>query len=185
LILEFGRTLENCTRRFKKKKEECNAIFGRGGDAGVARSRGGDGCVQSASSRGRRKPGVAHAAVRGLEWLSRRTTEYRSSKDDAMGVVEDLDELGKLGRGFSSMDDLEKVVIGDGVITRPTYISAYLNTRQKREINELLKAYTCCFAWDYTKIPWLSRSNIDYRLKLVLDRMNREPETSSQRSSEG
>jgi hypothetical protein len=43
-----------------------------------------------------------------LEWLSRRTAEYRSYTDDAMGVVEDLDELGKIGRGFSSMDDIEK-----------------------------------------------------------------------------
>jgi hypothetical protein len=32
--------------------------------------------------------------------------EYRSYTNDAMGVVEDLDELGKLGRCFSSMDDL-------------------------------------------------------------------------------
>jgi hypothetical protein len=32
-----------------------------------------------------------------LEWLSSWTEEYRSSKDDAMGVVEDLDEIGKLG----------------------------------------------------------------------------------------
>jgi hypothetical protein len=30
-----------------------------------------------------------------------------------MGVMEDLDELGKPGRGFSFMDDLEKVDIGD------------------------------------------------------------------------
>jgi hypothetical protein len=59
-----------------------------------------------------------------LKWLSRRTAEYRSYTDDAMGVVEDLDELGKLGRGFSSMEDLEKVDIGDGVIPRPTYVSA-------------------------------------------------------------
>jgi hypothetical protein len=36
------------------------------------------------------------AATRDLEWLSRWTAEYRSSKDDAMGVVEDLDEFGKL-----------------------------------------------------------------------------------------
>jgi hypothetical protein len=28
--------------------------------------------------------------MRDLEWLSRRIVEYRSSKDDAMGVVEDL-----------------------------------------------------------------------------------------------
>jgi hypothetical protein len=39
--------------------------------------------------------------------------------DDAMDVV-DLDELGKLGRGFSSMDDLEKVDIGD------SHSSAYI-----------------------------------------------------------
>jgi hypothetical protein len=67
-------------------------------------------------------------AIRELEWLSRRTVEYRSSRDDTMGVVEDLDELGKLGQGFASMDNLEKVDIGDGVIPRPTYVSAHLNT---------------------------------------------------------
>jgi hypothetical protein len=59
-----------------------------------------------------------------LELLSRRTVEYCSYTDDDMGVVEDLDELRKLGRGFSSMDDLEKVDIGDGVVPRPTYVSA-------------------------------------------------------------
>jgi hypothetical protein len=32
-----------------------------------------------------------------LEWLSRRTVEYRSYMDNAMGVVVDLDKLGKLG----------------------------------------------------------------------------------------
>jgi hypothetical protein len=68
-----------------------------------------------------------------LEWLSRQAAEYHSYIDDAMGVVEDLDELGKLGRGFSSMDDLEKVNIGDGVIPRPTYVSAHLNTGQNRK----------------------------------------------------
>jgi hypothetical protein len=65
-----------------------------------------------------------------LEWLSRQTAEHRSYTDDAMGVV-DLDELGKLRRGFSSVDELEKVDIGDGVIPRPTYVSAHLNTGQK------------------------------------------------------
>jgi hypothetical protein len=65
------------------------------------------------------------------ELLSRQTTKYSSYIDDAMGMVEDLDELGKLGQGFSSMDDLEIVDIGDGVVPRPTYISARLNTSQK------------------------------------------------------
>jgi hypothetical protein len=63
-----------------------------------------------------------------LEWLSRRTAEYHSYMDDGMGVVEDLDELGKLGKGFSSMDDLEKVNIDDRVVPRPIYVSARLNT---------------------------------------------------------
>jgi hypothetical protein len=49
-----------------------------------------------------------------------------------MGVVEDLDELGKLGRGFSSMDNLEKLDIGNGVVPQPTYVSARLNTSQKQ-----------------------------------------------------
>jgi hypothetical protein len=29
------------------------------------------------------------------------------------------------------MDDLEKINIGDGVIIRPTYVSAHLNTGKK------------------------------------------------------
>jgi hypothetical protein len=101
-----------------------------------------------------------------LEWLSRRTTEYHSYTDYAMGVVEDLDELGKLDRGFSSMDDLEKLDIGDGVVPWPTYLSACLNTSEKQEIIELLKAYTCYFASDYTEMPELSRELVEHRLPI-------------------
>jgi hypothetical protein len=68
-----------------------------------------------------------------LEWLIRQTTEYHSYTDDAMGVVEDIDELGKLGRDFFSVDDLEKVDIGDGVVPWPTYVSVHLNTSQNRK----------------------------------------------------
>jgi hypothetical protein len=92
--------------------------------------------------------------------------EYCSSMDNAIGVVEDLDEIGKLGRGFSSMDDLEEIDIGDGVVPQPTYVSARLDVNQKQEIIELLKAYTCCFAWDYTEIPGLSRELIEHRLPI-------------------
>ena len=68
-----------------------------------------------------------------LEWLSRRTAKYSSYTDDAMGVVEDLDKLGKLGRGFSFMDDLQKEGIGDGVVPRPTYVSVRLNMGQNKK----------------------------------------------------
>jgi hypothetical protein len=101
-----------------------------------------------------------------LGWLSRQTIEYRSYMDDAMGVVEDLDELGKHGRGFSSTDDLEKVDIGDGVIPRPTYVSAHLNTGQKQKIIELLKVYMRCFAWDYT-VMWTSTPAIHPHLHII------------------
>jgi hypothetical protein len=101
-----------------------------------------------------------------LEWLGRHRAEYRSYTDDAMGMVEDLDKLGKLGQGFSSMDDLEKVDIGDGVVPRPTYISAHPNTAKNQEIIDLLKAYTCCFAWDYTEMPRLSRELVIHWLPI-------------------
>jgi hypothetical protein len=99
-----------------------------------------------------------------LEWLSRWTAMYHSYMNDAMGMVEDLDELGKLGRGFSSMDDLEEVDIGDGVISRPTSVSAHLSTSQKHELIELLKAYTCCFAWDCTEMLGLHRELVEHWL---------------------
>jgi hypothetical protein len=83
-----------------------------------------------------------------------------------MGVVEDLDEISKLGRGFSSMEDLDKVDIGDGVVPRRTYVSARLNPDEKQKICELLKGYTCCFAWDYTEVPRLSRDLVELRLPI-------------------
>jgi hypothetical protein len=106
------------------------------------------------------------SASKDLEWLSRWTAEYPSYTDDSMGMVEDLDELGKLGRGFSIMDDIEKVDIGDGVVPRPTYVCARLSTSQKQELIELLKAYTCCFAWHYTEMPALSREFIEHQLPI-------------------
>jgi hypothetical protein len=101
-----------------------------------------------------------------LEWFSKRTEDYHSSKDDAMGVVEDLDEIGKLGRGFSSMDNLDKVDIGDGVVPQPMYVSAHLNPNRKWEICELLMGYMYCFVWDYTNMPGLSMELVEHRLPI-------------------
>jgi hypothetical protein len=95
------------------------------------------------------------AINRDLEWLSRQAAEYCSSTDDAIGVVEDLDELGKLGWGFSTMDDLEEIDI-----------SARLDVNQKQEIIELLKVYTWYFAWDYTEMPGLRRELVEHRLPI-------------------
>jgi hypothetical protein len=62
------------------------------------------------------------------------------------------------------MDNLEEIDIGDGVIPRPTYVSARLDVNQKQEIIESLKAYTCYFPWDYTKMPKLSRELVEHQL---------------------
>jgi hypothetical protein len=101
-----------------------------------------------------------------LEWLCRWTEDYRSSNDDAVGVVDDLDEMGKLRRGFSSMDNLEEVDLGDGVVRRPTYISVDLTPERKKEMCQLLKEYTCCFMWDYTEMPGISRELVEHWLPI-------------------
>jgi hypothetical protein len=67
------------------------------------------------------------------------------------------------------MGDLEKVDIGDGVVPRPTYVSVCLNTRRKHKIIDLLKAYTCCFTWDYTEMPGLSRELVKHQLPIKAD----------------
>jgi hypothetical protein len=64
------------------------------------------------------------------------------------------------------MDDLEKVDIGDGVISWPTYVTARLSTSQKQELIELLEVCMCCFAWDYTKMPGLSRELVEHWLPI-------------------
>jgi hypothetical protein len=64
------------------------------------------------------------------------------------------------------MYDLEKVDLGDEVVRRPTYVSARLNMIKKPEIIELLKAYTCCFAWDYNEMPGLSKELVKHRLPI-------------------
>jgi hypothetical protein len=64
------------------------------------------------------------------------------------------------------MDDLDKVDIGDGVIPQPTNVKARLTPGQKDEMCELLKAYTCCFAWDYTEMLGLCWELVEHRLPI-------------------
>ena len=76
---------------------------------------------------------------------------------------------GKLGEGFTSADDLVEVDIGNGDRPRPTFISAKLDYECKQQLNDLLKEYKDCFAWDYTEMPGLDRSIVEYRLPISLD----------------
>jgi hypothetical protein len=73
-----------------------------------------------------------------IEWLCHRTEEYRSGKNNIGGVIEDLENEGKLGQGFSSVNNLDEVDIGDGSVCHPTYISAKLPGEQKDQVCSLI-----------------------------------------------
>jgi hypothetical protein len=63
-------------------------------------------------------------------------------------VVEDFDDIGKLGYGFSAMDELNEVDIGDGAVRQPTYVSRNLTREQKERVCMLSKGFVGCFAWE-------------------------------------
>jgi hypothetical protein len=77
--------------------------------------------------------------------LKHHVDQYRANKTDACEVIDDFDELVKLGQGFMSADPLEQVDIGDGSMPRPTFINQNLKTDYKFELIELLKEYVDCF----------------------------------------
>ena len=50
-----------------------------------------------------------------------------------------LEEEGKLGHGFTSVDLLEEIDIRDGDKPRPTFISANLDPKYKQELKKFIK----------------------------------------------
>jgi hypothetical protein len=81
-----------------------------------------------------------------VEWLWSRTKQYRSTTNDMCEVIEDFDEVGKLGQVFSSVDPLEELDIGDGITPRPTFVNKNMSLEHKDAIIKLLKDYVDCFA---------------------------------------
>ena len=91
-------------------------------------------------------------------------------------AIEDLGDLDKLGQGFTSADPLEKVDIGDGSISRPTFVNANLSDDCNANLIKLLKEYVDCFAWEYSEIPSLSRDLVEHRLSIMADfRLYKQP----------
>jgi hypothetical protein len=80
--------------------------------------------------------------------------------------VEDLENEEKLEQWFSSVDHLDEVDIEDGVVHRPTYVSVNLLGPQKEQVRCLIKEFVDCFAWEYTKIPGLSRDLVEHKLPI-------------------
>ena len=73
---------------------------------------------------------------------------------------------GKLGHGFTSVDELEEIDIGSRDRPRPTYVSAKLNPKYKQELIDLLKEFKYCFAWEYYEMPGLDQSIVEHRLPI-------------------
>jgi hypothetical protein len=60
-------------------------------------------------------------------------------------VIEDFDEVEKIGQGFISADPLEEIDIGDGITPRPTFVNKNMSLEHKDAIIKLLKDYVNCF----------------------------------------
>jgi hypothetical protein len=101
-----------------------------------------------------------------LEWLHCLTGEYHPGQNDTGGLVEELENEGMLGQGFLSMDRLDEVDIRDGMVHRPTYVSANLSELQKEQVHCVIKEFVDCFAWEYTEMLVLSRDLVEHKLPI-------------------
>jgi hypothetical protein len=100
------------------------------------------------------------------EWLQQMIDHYQVHKNDTCEAMEDLDDLGKLGQGFTSADPLQEVDIGDGTVPRSTFVNKNLDPTFKLELIKLLKEYVDCFAWNYNEMSGLSRDLVEHHLPI-------------------
>jgi hypothetical protein len=101
-----------------------------------------------------------------MQWLQQRREHYRAHKNDMCEAIEDLDDLSKLGQGFTSADPLEEVDIGDGTTPRPTFVNKNLDPLFKSDLIKSLKEYVDCFAWNCNEISGLFRDLVEHHLPI-------------------
>jgi hypothetical protein len=61
------------------------------------------------------------SAKKNVEWLRRRIEQYRCTTNDMCEVIEDFEDVEKLGKCFSLADPLKEIDIGDRITSRPTF----------------------------------------------------------------
>jgi hypothetical protein len=66
--------------------------------------------------------------------------------NDMCETIEDFDEVEKLGQGFSLVDPLKEIEIGDEITPRPTFINKNMSLEHKDAIIKLLRNYVNYFA---------------------------------------
>jgi hypothetical protein len=101
-----------------------------------------------------------------VAWLQRRTTKYHVGMNRVKEMIEDLDDMGKLRPGFSSVDELEGMNLNNEDSPQATYVSKGLPGEYRRELVKLLKEFADCFAWSYTEMPGLSKELVEHTLPI-------------------
>jgi hypothetical protein len=112
---------------------------------------------------------VSNEYAKDVEWLQHHTEQYRSTKNNMCKAIEDFDEVEKLGQGFSSVNPLEEIDIGDGITPRPTFVNKNMFLENKDSIIKMLRDYVDCFAWNYHEMAGLSRELVEHRLPIKFD----------------
>jgi hypothetical protein len=64
------------------------------------------------------------------------------------------------------VNPLEEINIGDGKTPRPTFVNKTLETDPRDDMIGLLKEYSDCFSWNYTKMLELSQEIVEHRLPI-------------------
>jgi hypothetical protein len=77
-------------------------------------------------------------------------------------TIEVFDEVEKLGQGFSSIDPLEEIDIGDEINPWLTFVNKNMSLEHNDAIIKLLRDYVDCFAWNYREMPSLSRELVEH-----------------------
>jgi hypothetical protein len=80
-----------------------------------------------------------------IEWLRHRMEQYQSITHNMCEAIEVFDEVEKFGQGFSSVDPLEEIDIGDGITPWLTLINKNMALEHKDAIIKLLRDYVDCF----------------------------------------
>jgi hypothetical protein len=96
----------------------------------------------------------------------RSAVTQRPSNSSEGGIIEEFRDLDKLRQGFTSIDPLEEIDIGEGKTPRPTFVNKTLGTDTRDEIKSLIKEYSDCVAWNYTEMSGLSREIVENRLPI-------------------
>jgi hypothetical protein len=81
-------------------------------------------------------------------------------------AIDDFDEVEKLGQGFSLVDPLEEIDIGDGITPRWTFVNKNMSLEHKNDVIKLLKEYVDCFTWNYHEMSGLTRELVEHRLPI-------------------